>query len=426
LKTAILTLGLTCFSVAGPLQRTALADADETASAPSDASAMSTASSSSAEDSSASPAADTAMASGSKVICQDDDSKPKIKVSGVMDFYYMYQFSDPTQNTHITGRIYDYQHNAPTLALAWLDVVQPTPKAGGLGWTMSLATGDSVDADHADAASRKGEARWKNFQQIYATYAWADGSTLDFGKYLSPYGYDTTKVILNYNYSLTLATFLAPNYVGGLRYTHPWSISKGSFLSAYVINSVYHTNTSGINEDNGRPDFILRAGYNTPDGKFSYIPAVGFGKDRLGSPATGAKDDSKVLLWDNWLTYKASDKSTIAGEYIYQKLDGDTYNTRGDGYGVYYRYQIDPKKAVAFRFSGLHKKTTIPATSITKFTATEFTGTYEIKLTPSLTTRLEYRHDHSNNAAAFGFVDGDSPIPTSSQDTGTVAFLYTF
>jgi hypothetical protein len=353
----------------------------------------------------------------------------KITFSGVMDFYYQYQFSNPKQNNRLNGRIYDFRHNTPTLTLVWADIVKPTPKEGGLGWTLSLATGDSVDADHADAGSGKGEARWKNFQQIYGTYATKSGVTVDLGKYLSPYGYDTTKVILNYNYSLTLATFLAPNYAGGLRVTYPLkTVGKGSFLQGYIINSIYHTNTSGINEDNGRPDFILRASYTTPDEKFSYIPAFGFGKDRLVSPATGFKNNEKVFLWDNWLTYKATPETTLAGEYIYRKGDGSagSYDIKGQGYGLYFRQQLTPKNAVAVRWSGLHNKTSVPATGTTSFTANEITGTYEIKLTPALTTRLEYRHDHSNNPSAFGFTDDDKATLKGSQDTATVAFLYTF
>ena len=344
-----------------------------------------------------------------------------VTVSGVLDFYYQYQFSNPKHGQHLTGRIYDFRHSTPTLALAWADV-EKKARPGGFGFLASLATGDSVDADHADPQSGTGEARYKNLQQIFVTYSGPSGLTVDLGKYLSPYGYDTTKVILNPNYSLTLATFLAPNYVGGLRVGFP--VTKDLTLQGYVVNSIYHTKTSGISEDNNNKSYILRANYTTPGGRLNYITAYGFGKDKLGA---GNED---IALWDNWLTLKLTPTTTLAGEYIYLDADdsGGGFDRKGHGYGAYYRNQLTPKNAVALRYSRLtsNTRTTVAPLTASIYGVWEVTGTYEIQVTPALTTRIEYRHDKSNNATAFGFVDGDSATANDTQDTLTVAGLYRF
>ncbi|BDI28195.1 hypothetical protein CCAX7_002460 [Capsulimonas corticalis] len=364
-----------------------------------------------------------------------------ITVSGLIDFYYQYQFSSPTKGQKLTGRIYDFRHNTPTLSLAWVDV-KKAAQPGGFGFTASLATGDSADADVANPYSNQGEARFKNIAQLFATYTDKSGFTADFGKFLSPYGYDTTKVILNPNYSLTDATFLVPNYEAGLRMTYPVKAINTAF-SLFVVNSLYHTATSGVQEDNGTKDFIVRANYTTPDGKFNYIPAYGFGKDKLGV------GNENVVLFDNWLTYHLTAADTLAGEYVYRKdtNKGGNYDLTGHGYGAYYRRQLDPKNAVIFRVSGFQKKVksfftlqdtiagglqdlavvpSVTGTSESSVQTNEVTATYEIKVTPALTTRIEYRHDSSSNGSVFGYVNGDSASPTDKQDTITVAGLLTF
>jgi hypothetical protein len=345
---------------------------------------------------------------------------PNISVSGEIDGYYQYQTSSPTHGQVLNGRIYAFRQNTPTLRLAWLDVYH-TPSPGGFGFKVSLAAGDAADRDVPDANSGVGESRFKNVAQAYGSYTASNGFNIDFGKFLSPYGYDTTEATLNYNYTLTDATYLVPNYLTGVRATYP---VKGIHLavSAFVVNSLEETPTAGVQDDNGRKDYILRLNYTTPDGKFSYIPAYGTGSDKLS--ATG---NENITLFDNWLTYHATKAVTLAGEYVYRKDhdDGGGYNLRGDGYGAYLRQQLTPKNAYALRYSVLAKHTDT-AGSVASFQANEVTATFEHKVAANFTTRLEYRYDHSNNPALFGFAKGNRPDPVSSQNTILVAGLFTY
>jgi len=350
---------------------------------------------------------------------------PAISVSGEIDGYYQYQFTSPKQGQALNGRIYAFRQNTPTLRLAWMDVAH-TAAPGGFGFKASLATGDAADRDVPAASSGTGESRFKNIAQAYGTYTAKDGFNVDFGKFLSPYGYDTTEATLNYNYTLTLATYLVPNYLAGVRATYP--IKSANFaISGFIVNSLEETPTAGVQDDNGRKDYILRLNYTTPDGKFNYIPAYGLGSDKI-SPTGNENVD--ITLFDNWLTYHATPAITLAGEYVYRKdhvKDGD-YNLRGDGYGAYYRQQLNPRNAYALRVSRLtkHEDVGTAPTTTTSFGANEITATYEYKAAANFTTRVEYRHDNSNNAALFGFNKGDSSTPTSDQNTILVAGLFTF
>jgi len=348
-------------------------------------------------------------------------------ISGLLDFYYQYQFSNPKHSANLTGRIYDFRHSTPTFALAWIDIGR-APKPNGFGFHVSLASGDDADADVPAAQSGTGESRFKNLAEIYGTYMGPSGFTVDVGKFLSPYGFDTTKSTLNFNYSLTLATFLVPNYLGGLRATYPFK-NPNLAASIYVVNSLEETPTSGFQEDNGTKDFLFRLNYTSPGGKINYIPAVGIGKDKLGSAGNG---NEKITLWDNWLIVHLTPATTLAGEYVYRKDkdDGGGYDLRGDGVGVYVHQQLSKKTAATLRWSHLTKHMDSFAfdedTVSSSFAANEVTATYELKLYKNLTTRFEFRHDWTNNAAAFGFVNGDKSTPASSQNTLTAATLITF
>ncbi len=349
---------------------------------------------------------------------------PNIVTTGEIDGYYQYQATSPTKGQPLNGRIYAFRHNTPALRLAWLDVYHTAPPAGGFGFKASLATGDAADRDVPDAGSGVGESRFKNVAQLFGTYTTSGGFTVDFGKFLSPYGYDTTEATLNYNYTLTLATYLVPNYLAGARATYPIK-NLNLAVSAFVVNSLEETPTAGVQDDNGRKDYILRLNYTTPDGRFNYIPAYGVGSDKLS--ASGNED---ITLFDNWLTFHATKAITLAGEYVYRKDHdkGGGYNLRGDGYGAYLRQQLNPRNAYALRVSRLtkHVETLGTPNATTSFGANEVTATYEYKVAANFTTRFEYRHDNSNNAALFGFTKSDRPDPTSDQNAVLVAGLFSF
>ena len=118
-----------------------------------------------------------------------------IQYNGLVDGYYLFQTQNPKEQRNlITGRVYDVRHNTPTLAMAELNVFQ-NAKPHGLGFKATLVTGDDTDINHYDfeGASRgQGEARFKNIQQLYGTYSFGtDGSGADFGKFVTPFGYET-------------------------------------------------------------------------------------------------------------------------------------------------------------------------------------------------------------------------------------------
>ena len=334
-----------------------------------------------------------------------------VTVSGFMDFYIQHSFESQSPGSSLKGRIYSTRVDVPALALVWLDVTHAAPP-GGWGAKVSLAVGDSADSDHAGidhVPGYGGGSRYKNIQQAFVNYAAKNGLMARFGKYLSPYGYDTTETYLNPLYSVTLDTFLAPNYVEGLDVSYPIAHSN-VVLEAFLVNSLHE-------EQNIKsPDGILRLHLTALNGKLSYLPALGFGTDSVGG------SNEQTVKFDNWLTYNATNTLTLAGEYIYNRESGGANNSKSDGYGLYLRQQLTPRTAAAFRHSSIEKHPDAVPSGI--YRAYEFTAMYEYKLAAPLTARLELRHDHSSNAGVFPF--GTAANPRADQNTLTLAALYNF
>ena len=131
----------------------------------------------------------------------------------------------PETRPRLTGRVYDVRNDSPALAMAELNVFQ-NPRPGALGFKATLVTGDATDINHYDfegASGGQGEARFKNLQQLYGSYAFGtDGAGVDVGKFVTPFGYEQIEATGNNNYSHSIPFGLEPTYQFGARiYTPP-------------------------------------------------------------------------------------------------------------------------------------------------------------------------------------------------------------
>lgn len=350
-----------------------------------------------------------------------------VQYNGLVDGYYLFNFRNPKDISAGGGHpYYDTRHNAPTLSLAELNVFK-NAKPGGFGFKATLIAGDTADINHYDflgASKGLGEARFKNVQQLYGTYSFgADGAGLDFGKFYTPFGYEVTEANGNYNYSRSTAYNYVPFYHAGARIYTPVPGVGGLTATFYLVNTVFNTPTSGVQNDSKRPGYIGQLNYTAPSGKFVVISELGLDKQKapLG---TGSGIDTKVIVNDNNFTYNFNANQLAGLDYVYRKLTPngggkDTVNA----YAVYYRQALTPKTAAALRFSNGDEKVDDGVGGTTHLRPYDITATYELKPLANFTTRLEYRHDHANYDA---FVDKDSNLTKRDQDTVTLAGMFTF
>lgn len=338
--------------------------------------------------------------------------------NGLIDGYYLFQFHNPRDTNVLTGRVYDVRHNTPALALAEVNLLK-NARPGGFGFKATLTVGDVADINHADfqgGNSGRGEARFKNVQQLYGTYAFAGGGGIDVGKFYTPFGYEVTESNANYNYSRSLPFAFLPFYNAGGRVYSP--NLHGFTGTLYVVNSLFNTTTAGVQEDNNRKDVIGQLNYTDPGGAFTLITTFGYGQDKF-IPT----QDSKVTLSDTDFTYNLNAAQLFGLNYTYGKInpDGPDNTSRTNGYAVYYKQALTPKTGFALRFSGLETRTD-GANQRTR--PREVTGTYEFKPAVNFVSRLEYRHDFTNVDNTF--LGGNSTASKKNQDTLSLSGVFTF
>lgn len=345
----------------------------------------------------------------------------KVQVNGLVDVYYQYQFHNPKfpgKPNNLGGpRVYDVRHNAPAISMVELNVFQ-NPRPSGFGWKAMLFAGDAAEINHYNfppggPGDGKNESRFKNIQQLYGTYLFDQGGSIDFGKFLSPFGYELTESSSNYNYSHSLPWFFIPSYHSGFKYTTP--DMNGFIGSLYLVRSVFNTATAGVQDDNGSPAFVGNLTFTDPKGKYVAITNLGLGKDKIGGVS------NKIVLSDNNLTYNLSPTITLGANYLYsrQSPDGGGPKNRANGYTLYFRQGLTDKTAYALRFSGVNNR----ITGTPKLRVNEVTATYEIRPASQFVTKFEFRHDWSNQQV---FLGSDSLPSEKAQDTLSVSGVYKF
>ena len=365
----------------------------------------------------------------------------KLQYNGLVDGYYLFNFRNPKDVSLGAGETYyDARHNSPALSLAELNVFA-NAAPGKFGYKATFMTGDTADINHYEGVLPQrgtGEARYKNVQQLYGTYAFgADGSGVDFGKFYTPFGYEVTESNGNYNYSRSTAYAYVPFYHAGARIYTPVPGLAALTATLYVVNGVYNTPTMGVQNDSKRPGYIGQLNYTDPKGKFTLISELGLDKqkDPFG---LGTGIATKVLVNDTNFTYNFNANQLAGLDYVYRRFspDGSPKDTV-NAYAVYYRLALTPKTAVALRFSSGDEKTdgfTTPSTGEVAMPVqmdavhsrpSDITATYEIKPVANFLTRIEYRHDHSNVPSFFGG-NSDPLNLKKDQDTISLSGVFTF
>lgn len=364
----------------------------------------------------------------------------KLVVTGLIDGYYQYAFDKAKSATSVVpgattatgniaptatgaGALYTTKQATPSLSLAEANLtILPAP--GGFGAKATLGVGDTADGNvstiGAPATGTGSENRYKNIMQLYGSYALAGsgGGEVDLGKFYTPFGYEVTESNANFNYSRSTTYQLLPAYHTGIRVTSP-TFAKAFTVSAYVVEALYNTAYEGVSNKSGSPAGIGQITFTDPNGKFTFVETIGGGTNKVNDT------DAKGLLSDTDFTLNMTSSDTLGLNYTYEneKVSGAP-TTIANGYGVYYKKQLNPKDAIALRYSGY--QSTAGAgngnTSAT-FKPYDITATYEIKTSTQWLTRFEYRYDAANTPI---YADSNGNYTDESQSTLIASEVFTF
>src|SRR6266542_322789 len=304
-----------------------------------------------------------------------------VELSGLVDCYYCYNFNHPDNNFNIV-RNFDFR----------LDL--------GFGPT----------ADWVHSVDPVGGEVVKHIQQAYLSYVAPVGSglTVDVGKFVTPHGAEVIETKDNFNYSRSfLFAYAIPYYHTGVR--AKYSFNDKASLTGFLVNG-----WNNFTDNNGGKTYGVSLGL-TPTKRLAIT------QNYMAGPEQPNDNEHWRHLSDTVVTYLASDKLTLMGNFDYGK---DTLSSGTTGYWTgfagYLRYAFTNRLAFAPRFEIFDDHDGF--TTGTAHTLKSLTLTQEVKLWNKLLTRFEFRRDMSDQnffSKSFGRL-------VQNQNTVLIGLSYSF
>lgn len=379
----------------------------------------------------------------------------EVTVTGLLDFYFGYNARAPRNATGgaftgITtpsgefirqdnfGLFFNIRDREPSFSLGEVNIVRTAGKGFPLGATVTLTFGDAARLFHATEPG--GTSSWQTLHNAYLTYNFALGrrtAVLDFGKWASPFGAEVLESYLNDNYSRAYTFWYGvPFYHAGARVTVPITDKLSTQLS--ISNG-----WNNVADDNDGKTFYGQLIYKPSPiwtSTLSYIGGLeGTGAYGTIAPTAGGGSVTTHLLdWVN--VVQATPKLKLTAWGAYGSADGNIrgFNAAGATPGRLTgnwlglvgsaKYQISSNVAIGARIEqfedyartgGIGPRFQLPG--YLKMQEATLTLEYTALKGQSI-TRLEYRHDRSNQAV-FGSGSGAG---VRDQDTLYLSQVFKF
>jgi hypothetical protein len=319
-----------------------------------------------------------------------------IDFSGAVVGYYSYNFQHPTDRIN---RLYNF--NIPAQQFS-LDLVEfgishsPDPIGGeiDLGFGKAFQTFNAFDNDG-------GFNQYVRQAFVSVKPAAAKGFELDFGKFVTNAGAEVIETYTNWNYSHSLLfSWAIPYYHFGVRTT--WPMGKHLTGGFQLVNGWNNL----VDNNSGK---TIGPNVTVTYSKWTWVATY------YGGPENTNTNRGWRHLFDTVLTLTPYSKASVYLNYDY----GQNRNVNGagtatttlatwKGFAGAVRIQATPKVAVVGRgewFNDADGFNTGVAQEVKEVT---FTGEY--KLIEGFLSRVEYRHDWSDQPF---FLDHTCPIPAA-------------
>ena len=333
-----------------------------------------------------------------------------LNFSGLIDGYYSYNANRPSNAAN--GQINDlYNFNDKTdqfnLAMAKLTINHdPAP----IGVHADLIFGRANDIIHP--STDKNTDSYIEQAYISAVPPKWHGTELDFGQFVTSAGAEVIEAMSDWNYSRSLLfAWAIPYYHFGLRTSTP--ITKTWTAGLQVVNG-----WNNVVDNNGGVTIGLTSLYTKP----KYNWGLNY---YLGPENTDTQKGYRNLI-DSTLNLTPTSKFSAYLNYDYGQnrtaAAGDTPedSAHWQGGAVAGLYQFTAKNSFAAR--GEYFDDNQGFSTGTAQALKEVTGTYQYKWFNGVLTRIEVRHDWSNQNF---FHKGNSEM-VDGQTTLTVAFIAFF
>jgi hypothetical protein len=337
-----------------------------------------------------------------------------IDFSGMIDGYYTFNFNHPVPSSPSpfnlsTGggnQLYNFNTNSQQFSLGMAKLTMshdPDP----IGFRFDLGFGKAFDIIHF--AEPSGASFLRNVEQAYVSLKSKKGYELDVGQFVTSAGAEVIESKDNWNYSRSLLfAWAIPYYHFGVRAVLP--------VGSHFTGGVQLINGWNNTEDNnsGKTVGIVA---NVTSKKISW------NNNYYTGPENNNTNKGFRNLFDTTLLLTPSDKFNAYINYDYGRNafpGGGAAHWSGIAGAA--RFQMGSWFALAPRYEYFDDENGFQ-TAANPGHLQEFTITAEAKASQGVMTRLEYRHDWSENSNFFQKGLGRT---SDHQDTITLAIIAFF
>jgi Putative beta-barrel porin-2, OmpL-like. bbp2 len=358
-----------------------------------------------------------------------------VNLTGLADVYYGYNANHPTgtaAGNAVTEPFTPFVDQFG-LNLVELQIDKPVDKTTPLGFRVALGFGQAMTAINNASfhPNDSSNASTQYLKEGYLSYMapLGKGLQLDFGKYVTSAGAEVIETNQNWNYSRSLLFYFA------IPYYHFGARAKYTFNDKWSITGFANNGWNNILAPNSGKTGGFSLAWNATK-KLSLTETYLAGP---GGPGFAGSNGNYNNLTDTVLAYNPNAKLSLVANFDYDHQakfgDGVTFGTGKaadyTGIAAYAKYAFNPKVAVAGRFEYFNDHDGLATSGVYAPDITapivhnhinEFTGTIERRFAGHLISRLEYRHDDSNQnffqRGGPSFVKGQTTV-----DAGLVFVL---
>ena len=359
-------------------------------------------------------------------------------VTGLVDGYYQYNFNNPSTATTLISntpgnyaafRFFDPRDNQLSLNLMEFGLVKTPDADNRMGYKIIFGYGDAMQAINLSGGD---PAYLQYMKEVYGSVLLPVGKGLqvDFGKFVTPMGSEVIESNANWNYSRSLLfNYAIPLYHFGARAQYTFNPKVA--LTGFVVNGwndVIHDNSTGYN-NSGKTGGLSLA--------YTATKKLTLTQTWLGGPgATQLDGNNWRNVFDTVIAYNATPKLSLMANGDYGTVAGCNqynsaclqYNKSKNWWGgaAYAKYQFNPKYAAAVRYEYYNDPNGYTTGVVDQNGVgphiQEVTATFERKIATHIISRLEYRHDSTNQ----DFVPKGKPgtPPVGYQNTLQVGLMF--
>lgn len=324
-----------------------------------------------------------------------------IDIAGYLDFTYEYNFNESASGNN-SFRVFDTEANSFAVRMVQLMLDRQTQNPDDVGFRIRLDFGKD-----AKVITPYGfDASNFDLEEAFLTYKAPIGKGMDItlGKFATLHGAEVIEAKDDFNISRGLLFgYAIPFTHTGILFGYPFTDTVSAKLGA--VNG--WDNVSDNNNSKSVHGMISLA----PNPKLSFTVGGTYGPEQYHN-----NHDHRGLV-DAVGTYKPTDKLTLIANYDYgseEHIAPDGGNATWQGTAGYINYALTQNFSITGRVEWFSDQDGI-RTGIGQDLA-EGTITGEYKINDHLKVRLEYRHDHSNQAV---FEDNEGGF---KKDQDTIAF----